>query len=133
MVISEKQLSALLIELSQECLPEEIPALVSQYIVFLRKKKRFHRFSRIVSTIESQIFALQKKIPILVQTVSPLSPEVKKSIESSLPLLFPAEQYEVSYIVNPHIIGGAIISSPEIRWDGSVKRKIAHLSHHLGI
>jgi len=133
MLVSEKQLAAFLINLSEGVSSEDLPNLVTQYLEFLRRKKKLRRLGRIFSSVESQILEAEKRIPVVVQTATPASPSLKTTVEEAIPHLFFAEHYDISYTTNPGIIGGAILSSPEVQWDGSVKKRISHLSRHLGI
>lgn len=80
----------------------------------------------------SQTWDIQKKsAPVSVISARSLSPAQQKSLEAHVQSLTQGGAVQARYTVDPHLLGGAVVSVGDTCIDGSVRRQLATLKKRI--
>jgi F0F1-type ATP synthase delta subunit len=64
---------------------------------------------------------------VSITTARELNNEAKKNVENSIIAMTGAKKLECSYAINPALIGGIVISTPDATLDASIQKQLAKI------
>lgn len=107
-----------------DTLEQSRPAAVQQAAAWLANAGR-SRQARYLARDVASILARRGYVLVRITTARPLSGDARSKLELMVRELTKAKQLELDFRVEPTLVGGAIIATPDAEMDLSVRTKLA--------
>lgn len=117
------QMGKILYELTANKEGRALEEAVQIFLVFTKEQQLLSKISYIIAAFEAYAKQQQGIVPMTVTTVHPLSKKIIQTIEESI-----GKKIELTEKIDPSLIGGIIMQTPDVVLDGSVKTQLRILA-----
>jgi F-type H+-transporting ATPase subunit delta len=113
-------------------LPPSVAAesTLAQYLAVLADNDRLSLLPHIADLFEQHKADAERTLKVRVRAAAEIEPEQAERIKAALAKRF-NRSIELTVVLEPELLGGAIIDAGEVVIDGSLKGKIARMQHAL--
>ena len=125
---SRKKFARALVKMLPGHSVQDVAKVAAQEIIAQRWLRDIDAILRDVS---AELLTEQKHLEAEVTSAHDISKELRKSITSFLTDRYEAKTVALTDIVDPSIIGGLVIKTPNEELDASIKTKLTTLKHHV--
>lgn len=125
--ISRRRLARELVRLLAEQ-PDRQAELLRQTAAYLLATKQAHQAHLLVNDIAEELQAAQGHLGAEVRTAFALGDDTRQSIVATLQQLTGAKTVELNETVQPELLGGVVVRTPQLELDASIKRQLSQLA-----
>lgn len=108
--------------------PSRRAELVQQIAAYMVVHKMSHQLHLFVNDVADEVLAQQKHISADVYTAFGLSADSRERVTGLLRNITGAVTVALTETVNPTLLGGIVIRTPQLELDASVKRQLEQLA-----
>ena len=123
---TSKQYARILYELTRSAETTSLPSIIGIFLELLRKERALTRKDVIIEAFRVYAKDMSGVDRLALTVAREFSDKTIRSIERML-----GDHVETTVTVDPSIIAGVIVRTPELRIDGSVKMQIERLRTQL--
>jgi F0F1-type ATP synthase delta subunit len=118
-------------ELTAQASASEVDALTRQFFAFLKHRGEEKKMAAIVEHLEKSEAEKSNRLAVVVTTAHAPMTETKAALSRQAAQLFPHKTIELSYEVNPALIGGALFRTDEVLYDATLDNEVRALKNSL--
>lgn len=108
--------------------PERQAEILKQTAAYLLQHKKAHEAHLLLLDIAQELQTTQGLVTAEVQSAFGLASATRENIVATLKQVTGAKNVELSETVQPELIGGVVIRTPQFELDASVKRQLNQLA-----
>lgn len=102
--------------------------LLQQTAAYLVQTKQTHAAHLLINDIADELLALQGSLSADVRTAFGLTGATRASVVAMLQTATGAKTVELTETVDPLLIGGIVVRTPQLELDASIKRQLTQLA-----
>ncbi|HEX6257878.1 MAG TPA: ATP synthase F1 subunit delta [Candidatus Saccharimonadales bacterium] len=105
-----------------------VQTLARQLAAYLIENKQLHQIDMLLRDIEEVLAAKFDTVTAQVATVQPLTDDLRMAITNFVQQRTKARKVELQESIDPTLIGGITIQTPDSYFDGSVRSQLQQLT-----
>lgn len=126
--VTPKHYAIALYDVLQSAQATEHGAIVRKFLKQLYHAGQLRLLPAITTAFEQYYYAQMGTVPVRVSTTQTLPAE---TIQRELARLFPQQHLSVTTTVNPAVVGGMLVETPNQRWNVSLAGQLEALANSL--